>query len=704
MKKYSILSLLLVNFCCISNIHAEDIVIPKDSIKMSYIGDEVVIEAFKSNNNLSQQPISATLLSDKVLQERNITEIKEINAFVPNLFIPDYGSKMTSPAYIRGIGSRINAPSVGLYVDGVPYFDRSTFDFDMTDVERIEVLRGPQGTIYGRNTMGGIINVYTKSPYQYKETNLRAGIASYDNYILSGSHYGNVSDALGYSLSGSVLHKGGYFTNQYTGKKSDPMDAATGRMKLSWKIAPQLYMHLTSAYEYSDQGGYPYGIYNADDNTVKDVNYNEPSSYRRNMSTNGLNFEYTTDKFKLGSMSSFQFYDGKQLIDQDFTDKDLYFVDFYQLQRMYSEELNIKSNTKSNYQWQFGAFGFYQDYGTSYNIDYRAAAGPTIPAGTHAIQNANTPTRGGAFYHQSVINNIIDKGLSLTLGLRYDWEEARMHTVINNQMPDNTVKPTLNAREKDTYSQWTPKAALQYTFENGNLGYFSVSKGFKAGGFNTTALKEEDRPFKSESSWSYEAGMKANYFDKFLHTEVSLFYIDWKDQQLSQLQTQGYYIRNAGKSVSKGFEGTVQLNANHNLNFILTYGYTHATFKDYMYNVKDKIDYSGNFLSMVPRNTFSAAANYSIPVKADFSQKIVLNAQYTALGSIYWNEANTASQPFYGTVNSRASFVMNKVSLDLWAKNIGNENYISYYFNSMGSTFAQAGKPFTCGVDVRVKF
>lgn len=695
MKKYSILILLLINLCCISNLHAEDTIIPRDSIRMSYIGDEVVIEAFKSNNNLSQLPISATLVSEQVLRERNVTNIKEINAFVPNLFIPDYGSKMTSPAYIRGIGSRINAPSVGLYVDGVPYFDRSTFDIDMTDIERIEILRGPQGTIYGRNTMGGIINVYTKSPYKYKETNLHVGAGNYDNYIFSGSHYGNISNTLGYSLAGSVTHMGGYFTNQYTGKKADPMDAATGRMRLSWKIMPQLYMHLTSAYEYSDQGGYPYGIYNPDNNTVQDVNYNEPSSYRRNMSTNGLNLEYTTDKFKLGSMSSFQFYDGKQLIDQDFTAKDLYFVDFYQIQRMYSEELNIKSTTKSNYQWQFGAFGFYQDYRTNYNIDYRAT-------GMQTIQDANTPTKGAAFYHQSVINNLLTRGLSLTLGLRYDWEEARMHTIINNHMPDNTVKQTMDGREKDTYSQWTPKAALQYSFENDNIVYFSASKGFKAGGFNTTAVNEEDRPFKSETSWSYELGSKANFFNRFLETEVSLFYINWKDQQLSQLQAQGYYIRNAGKSVSKGFEASAQINALDNLNFQLTYGYTHATFKEYMYN--PTTDYAGNFLPMVPRNTFSAAANYSIPLKSDFLQKIILNTQYTALGSIYWNDNNTASQPFYGIVNARASFVMNNLSLDLWSKNIGSTNYISYYFRTGDGSFAQAGKPFTCGVDLRYKF
>ncbi|MBD8346433.1 TonB-dependent receptor [Dysgonomonas sp. HGC4] len=701
MKKYSILMLLLIYICNTSNLSAEEILIPKDSIVMSYTGEEVVIEAFKSNTNLSQLPISATLLSDQIIKERNITNIKEINAFVPNLFIPDYGSKMTSPAYIRGIGSRINAPSVGLYVDGVPYFDRSTFDIDMTDIERVEVLRGPQGTIYGRNTMGGIINVYTKSPYKYKETNIHLGAGNYNSYDLGASHYGNINNTFGYSLSGNVFHTGGFFTNKYTGDKADPMDAANGRMRLSWKLAPKLSMHLVSAYEYSDQGGYPYGIYNAENNTVGQVNYNEPSSYLRNMSTNGLNVEYATEKFKLGSMSSFQFYDGKQRIDQDFTEKDLYFVDFYQRQRMYSQEINIKSTTKSNYQWQFGTFGFHQSYNTDNDVDNRST-------NTHTLQNASNPTKGAALYHQSIINNLFTEGLSLTLGLRYDWEETRMHTVAKSRKPDNTVVETTNKRDKDNYSQWTPKAALQYSFRNNQIVYFSASKGFKTGGFNTTAVSETDRTYKSETSWNYEIGTKGSYFDKLLDAEISLFYIDWRDQQVSQNQATGtgYILRNAGKSASKGLEVTTQINPLENLNFQITYGYTHASFKEYIYNTKENIDYSGNFLPMVPRHTFSTAANYTIRLKSDLLDKVILNGQYTALGKIYWNEDNKASQPFYGIFNARASFVKNKVSFDFWSKNIGGKEYVSYYFyNSLAKeSFAQAGKPFTCGVDFRLKF
>ncbi len=129
---------------------------PKDSLKVVDIEEIVVIAAPKENRKLRELPMASTLLSQKDMQANQIKSVKNLSAIVPNLFIPDYGSKLTTSIYIRGIGSRINTPSVGLYVDNIPYIDKSAFDFNYCDIERIDILRGPQGTLYGRNTMGGL--------------------------------------------------------------------------------------------------------------------------------------------------------------------------------------------------------------------------------------------------------------------------------------------------------------------------------------------------------------------------------------------------------------------------------------------------------------------------------------------------------------------------------------------------------------------
>jgi outer membrane receptor protein involved in Fe transport len=677
---------------------AGGIQVDDDSIKMKYTTKDVVIEAFKQNNNLSIQPVAATLLTGKEIESLNIVDIKEISSLSPNLFIPDYGSKMTSPVYIRGIGSLRNAPSVGLYVDGVPYFDRSTFDVNIMDIDRIEILRGPQGTLYGRNTMGGIINIFTKSPFKYKGTNVNLTAGNYDNYEAGLSHYGNIDNKFGYAISGNYFHSGGYFDNVTTGKKADPIDALSTRIRLGWRIQPRLMMQLILAYEYSDQDGYPYRVLHADTGIIDDVNYNAHSYYRRNMSTNGLNIEYVTDRFKLSSQSSFQFYDGKQGLDQDFTPMDTYYVDFYQRQQMYSQEFNIKSlKTDSRYDWQFGLFGFYQNYFQTNDTE-------NLTTNAHAIQSALNPAVGFAVYHQSTINDIITHGLSLVLGIRYDWEKTKS-TMTGTALAEAGIP----VKSKASFSQFTPKAAIQYAFSKDGLAYFSAAKGYKTGGFNNTAEKKEDLVFAPEHSWSYELGSKSSFIGNLLFLDFCFFFIDWENQQISQTKTsgKGFIVKNAGKSASRGFELSAQVNPAKSLRFQLSYGYTDAKYKDYRdYNVLTGITatYDDNYLPMVPQNTVSVSGNYIFGINRKWLDNIALNAQYVGAGKIYWTDANDISQHYYGLFNGKISFIKKDFSIDLWSKNIGGKEYVSYYFSTSTQNYVQTGKPFTCGMNINLKF
>lgn len=700
MSYYKLLLFVLCSFFLTSNIYAEGEPIDADSVVLRYTGNEVVIESFKQNNNLYLQPISASLLNKKDINNLNIVNIKEITSLIPNLFIPDYGSKMTSPVYIRGIGSHRNAPSVGLYVDGVPYFDRSTFDININDIERIEILRGPQGTIYGRNTMGGIVNVFTLSPFLYSGTNLSLSAGNYNNYSTGMSHYGKVDNKLGYSLSANYGHSGGYFKNITTNKKADPMDAASTRARISWHIMPRLTVHLTLAYEYSDQDGYPYRILHKETGKIDNIDYDARSFFRRNMSTNGLNVEYVTDLFKIASQSSFQFFDGKQGLDQDFTPQSLYYSDFYQRQQMYSQEFNIKSLKEDNkYKWQFGVFGFHQNY-------YQMNDTDNLSTGGHTIQHAKNPTNGFAVYHQSTINDLLIQNLSLIAGIRYDWEKTK--STMDRSTPKG-VEPTVKG--KTSFSQITPKLSLQYLYGHDKMVYATVAKGYKTGGFNNTAEKEEDRIFDPEHSWSYEVGTKSSFWNNLLSLDASLFYIDWKDQQISRTKPsgQGFVIKNAGKSASKGFEVTAQLNPLKNFAFQISYGYTRAKYKeyeDYLEKQDKTIVYDNNYLPMVPQNTLLLAANYIIQTNTKWLDNITLNAQYTGAGKIYWTDGNDISQSYYGLYNSKITFSKKNFSVDLWTKNIGGKDYISYYFNTTNATkhYVQKGKPFTCGINMNFKF
>ncbi|WP_346855945.1 Plug domain-containing protein [uncultured Draconibacterium sp.] len=155
--------------------------------------DEVTVKSPKEMPQVREVPASISLISARMLENNEIKSISDISSTVPNFFMIDYGSKLQSPVFIRGIGSRLGAPSVGLYVDNIPFSEKTTFGFDFFDIERIEVLRGPQGTLYGRNSMGGTINIFSKSPLYYDETNISVAAGNYGYFNGNINHYNNVS-------------------------------------------------------------------------------------------------------------------------------------------------------------------------------------------------------------------------------------------------------------------------------------------------------------------------------------------------------------------------------------------------------------------------------------------------------------------------------------------------------------------------------
>ena len=171
------------------HVMADDVKTPVDSVIVRDIEEVVVISTPKENQYLRQQTLSSTSFSQAEMRTKGVTSIKGVSAMVPNLYIPTYGSKLTTATYIRGIGSRINTPAVGLYVDNIPYINKNAFDFNFSDVERVDVLRGPQGTLYGRNTMGGLIRVFTRSPFDYQGTDLNLSAATYGDFKANVTHY-----------------------------------------------------------------------------------------------------------------------------------------------------------------------------------------------------------------------------------------------------------------------------------------------------------------------------------------------------------------------------------------------------------------------------------------------------------------------------------------------------------------------------------
>lgn len=770
--------------------NSEQEILQADSTRLIDIEELVIIATPKENNRLRQQPLSATSFSQDDMRNKGISSVKTMNGLVPNLFIPDYGSKLTTSVYVRGIGSRINTPAVGLYVDNIPFIDKSAFDFNYSDIERIDILRGPQGTLYGRNTMGGLIRVYTKSPFTYQGTDVSLSAATYNNYKASVSHYHRISNKFAFSANFFYEYDGGFYENTArNNEKVEEGSEAGGRFRAIFLPNDHLKLDFTLNYEYLNQGGYPYaytGITEGEEDRkdyIGKISYNHKSGYKRNLLNTGLNLEHQAGNFILNSVTGFQYLKDQMDLDQDFTEKDIYTMVQKQDSKTISEELVLKSKPGRRWQWTTGVSGFYQDLNTEAPVTFREDGvssliegnvndifkkikeeKPMMPDMNLDITDNNlliggnfkSPMLSTGVYHQTTINDVIIEGLSLTAGLRMEYEKYWLdynsnaninfdYTIAVMPMPFKGLNssPKVNGNISHDYIQLLPKFALQYNFDKKNNLYASVSKGYRSGGYNIQMFSEivqgemingmiavldekthgmvsqmggdkiphyefniqETTLYKPEYSWNYEVGAHLTLCDGKLQTDLAAFYMDTHDQQISRFAQSGLgrVTVNAGKSRSLGAEVAVNAQITDVFGVNANYGFTHATFTDYV--VSDEVNYNGKYVPFVPKHTFGVGAQYRIPLKnSKLLDNITINANYRGAGRIYWTESNEVSQAVYGTLNGRINLNKGNGQIGLWINNALNTKYQTIYFETMDRGFEQTGRPLQVGIDLKCRF
>ncbi len=674
----------------------------QDSIK-HYQLEDIEIKSPKYNRNVFEIPAAATMVPERLIENNKIQNLTDISAVVPNFFMPDYGSKLTSPVYIRGVGNRINTPSVGLYVDGIPYFEKSAFNFDFFDVERIEVLRGPQGTLYGRNAMGGLINVITNQPGNKRRTSFAADYGNFNQINAQVSHNQPISKSLAVLGNLSIRDNEGFFTNHFNNTKVDALESYSGRLKLAYHPLKNFQVSGNIQYEDSKQIGYPYAVFNDSTNQAGNVNYDHESVYNRKMLSTGVNLSYASEQYLFTATTSYQSVDDFQDIDQDFTPQSLFFVTQDQKQHMFSQEYNLRSNGDKLYNWLFGIFSFKQVQDKSVTVEYGqdGIAAYRLPYSeyyyTKSYDNINS---GVAFFHQSTLDY---GGLSFTIGLRADFEKATLDYVYD-KFPNGVLKPVETFNSEMDFFEILPRFALKYSISEYFVPYATVAKGYNSGGFNSTFERDEDRSFEPEHSWNYEAGIKAKWLQQRVYANLAFFYIDWTNQQIYQTVPSGTgsMLTNAGKSESKGVEFELKALPAKHLETWFNFGYNHAKFVDY---VKDEDeDYSGNYIPYVPRFSFNVGGNYSLELNKTWLDRVRFHLTYNGFGKHYWKETNEAYQSYYGLLNHRISFEKKNVTLAFWGKNILDSHYNSFYFQALGHSYAQIGKPATMGLNLKVVF
>ncbi len=708
--------------------------------------NDITITAIKQGVINTNNTSAITELKQRDIEKLNISVAKNISEIAPNVYMPDYGSRITSSIYVRGMGTRIDQPVVGMNFDNIPIMDKNNYDFDITDIARIEVLRGPQSTLFGRNTMGGLINIYTLSPLSYQGIRFLTEHSTGNTYKAAASIYHKLNNKFGISFSGQYFTSDGFFTNKYNNEKCEKEKQGGGRLKLQWH--PTRNLHIDNVFYFSllRQGGYPY-----ESATTETISYNDTCFYHRNTFNDGLTINWILPQFTLSSITSIQHIDDNMTLDQDFSPKPYFTLTQARKQTTFTQDFILKGKNLTKYNWLIGIFGFYKhlnmnapvtfkDYGIEQLIEkHRNDAIPAYPISWDSrdfllSSNFKNPNYGLALYHQSSYNT---GDWTFSAGIRLDYEYSKLSYSSQCNTGYSTIQAedgsifshtdvTINDGDKldKSFLQLLPKFSVTYdipTLKHSNA-FFSIAKGYKAGGFNTQMFSDvlqqkvmgimglsqsydidEMVSYKPEQSWNFEIGTHLESENKHLSGDLSLFYIHCSNQQLTCFpdgNTTGRLMTNAGKARSFGAELSLKWIPINNLIINTSYGYTNAKFIEYD---NGKQDFAGNYIPYAPSNTMFAGISYTIPAKKSWLEEILISTNVKGVGSIYWNEENNISQPFYATLGAGISLKSKHYSLDLWVQNLTDTDYKTFYFVSIGNAFLQRGKPRILGTTLRIK-
>lgn len=512
-----------------------------DSSKVFDIDEVVVVSQPKEVLRLRQQALSSTSLSSPLMKKLGVSDLRDLSQFVPNFVMPNYGSRLSSSVYVRGIGSRINSPAIGLYLDGIPVMSKSAFNLHNYQMSRVDVLRGPQGTLYGQNTEGGLVKMYSRNPFDYQGTDVRLSYGSKYFRNVEAAHYQKFNEHIALSLAGFYEGQNGFFRNTHTGDRSDQYNEAGGKMLLKTRFDSGWKMDVLANYQYVDQNGFPYGKLDLETGKADLPASTFPGTYRRNNLITGLKFGYTGNGYDFTSVSSYQYVKDRMLMDQDYLSADYMHILQEQLQNSFTQELSLKSNQAVGGFWHWTVGGFFSKQWLKTNGPVFFDDAMTAPIGnaiqqqmytaihasmvkkmmaqgmpevaakaaaSAAIEKAggismtvsmgapglyHTPQTNLGFYHES--NFDITSRLVATLGLRYDYLHTGIHyessaymAMTANMMGQKatyTLRSALNEKTNDDYNQFLPKLGLTYRLDNQQSNiYATISKGYRAGGYN----------------------------------------------------------------------------------------------------------------------------------------------------------------------------------------------------------------------------
>lgn len=678
-------------------------------------GNMIIVTARRREESLIEVPISITTFSANRLENLTASSLSDVGNFVPNLFYTDRSTLQTDIT-IRGVGGdarNIGIESgVGLYVDGVYAGRTAAYNMDLADIAQIEILRGPQGTLFGKNTTGGAINITTKRPTYDFEAEAVASYGNYDAVRLAGTVSGGLTDTLSAKIRVATVDRDGYLFNIFNGQRlqDEKRRAILGQLRfepgLNWEFLVSADYTKDDRNVVQNQLGsnasFGAGFFNRNRFLV---NTDQPNTAEREMIGVSLLAKYTFPGGPvLTSISAYRDTDITVFSDIDQTPRRVFDSGpFTDNSTQYTQELQLASDGENVIDYLFGLYYYRQE----------AEATRSIRSGGNPIFNTTGPVDTVSYAAFANLTWNLTDSFSITGGARLTYEKKEGSyrqtspvAAFNKSFPD--------LRISSTEPSWTISA--NYVFADEASVYASISNGFKSGGFNVdplatpAPLTAADITFKPEFVTSYELGAKASLMGGTLQLGAAIFYSEFTDRQVPQFESVGgiptVITRNAGASEVIGFEVEASARISPEFNLYGGVGYLSGEYTSFVGATGAGGDFTGNTTERTPDWTVNLGADINLPLGQ--TSTFVFAPQFAYVGKTFLQPDNG---PFnvedgYALVNARVGikFDSGRFGVYIWGKNLTDNSYKVFARQFNGSDQVLFGEPQTYGLEFRANF
>ncbi|WP_428820521.1 TonB-dependent receptor [Microbulbifer sp. MCCC 1A16149] len=702
--------------------------------------EEVTVTAQKRTERLTEVPIAITNFSAESIEETGVRQLREVAEFVPNLSISS-GKDFDSTVSIRGVGANSRNigfdTRVGVYLDGVYLGQSPALNQELLDLERIEVLRGPQGTLFGKNTVAGAINLVSRQPGDTLEGSLNVEYGNFNARQISASVSAPLSDALFGKISVSSQQSDGTQTNTVTGNKLNEQDGDAYRAQLVYDAGGSFTANLAIdgtegerltyvGEPVTDTFGMTPDTVAPEDDTVA-MNHDPLESREIRGSALTMNWDLSSG-FAIKSISAVRDTEIFYRNDVDYSALDLAELRYADSYKQVTQEFQLISPETEDLQYVAGLY-LYQQEGDSLRqiVSSPTAAmlfgtNPEVPVTTDGTVDTNS---FAVFMNGSYQ---LSSQWKLGFGFRYSEEEKEVDWSIDGSGSGAFAMGTGSVNDSRTDSHFSPNVVLNYAFTPDVHGYAKYAGGFKSGGFNLDFIGQSDLEagidFDKETVDSYEIGLKGTALDRSLSFNLAAFQSNFTDYQVNQFIDLGegrtsISIRNAAEVETRGLEAEFTYRASDYLQLNAALGLLDAKFADYPGGGAGGADVSGNKLPGASDYSINLGAQYRYPIMS-MGVEVMARIDYSFRDDYY----NTADNEQYRTlltgdvvqygwvddielVNARIGVISDSEnwSASLWARNLLDEAYLTSTTRDFFGTLAHfEGMPRTYGLEVGYRF